>query len=159
MIIQNNFSNSKWYLKSLPFKFPLDICHIINTQPISIVHNTRPNNEIWNITNDGIFTTKSAYNAFTIQNNNSEIDQSNVRNLPNFTLIWSIQCHPRESLFHWQAYRKILPIKINLIKTKCVPDNTCPLCNNCPETHCHILSDYLIIKPHMDQFKHIFKLL
>lgn len=118
----------EWKINDLPFQLTSEIIFHINATPIN--HNSCPTSDklIWNLTNNGKFTTKPTYHfIFNIsQKQPSHLTQTST---PNSLWIWKTACHHREISFLWQAYRQSLPTNINLFKIMCISNPLCSLCN------------------------------
>lgn len=122
-------ATSVWNLNSLPFNLPqaitdqilsiaLPLCPIETTDGIS-----------WNLTHDGLFSLKSAYNTQIPPNPQHK----------NMLWLWKSPCNQREFFFTWKWYNKGIRTTVRLNKINIIPSPIYPLCQIQNETVKHAL--------------------
>lgn len=170
-VINNNRS---WDVRKLPFSLPNNITLQIASKPLSQKNNPLEDTLSWTLTENGSFTTKTAYLKI-IQRSESPSNTpltitthtttSQTTTTFTYSWLWKNKAHPRENLFIWQSYLKGLPINKSLKKRLNHISDICPLCNSSPESHAHILKDCPItmhlwesLNPPQDFFNMVYKI-
>lgn len=90
---------------------------------------------IWNRSNDGSYTVKSAYQmALT-----NLVDRSHLRSDGDWSFIWKLKVPPRVKLFLWRSCREALPTRVQLNGRGVPCPITCVLCDKELENMWHLI--------------------
>lgn len=97
-IIKKYTDSSKWKTDDLPFHLTPEILLEIHAHPFAHSTNPTPDKEIWKLTNNGNFTTKSAYH-FIYSLSNKNLSRQTQEENTNLYWICRTPGHPREVFF------------------------------------------------------------
>lgn len=131
---QNNL-NHVWNLNQLPFPLPPSLTQKILNTTLPLASNDIKDSIFWNLTANGLFTTKSVYCWISSLNSNC----LNSNSSSNEKRIWKTPCNTREQFFIWQVLHEGLPTFEGLFKRNITSSANCLLCNCNTETTIHIL--------------------
>lgn len=135
-IISLSNGNPSWNLESFPFPIPLSLAQKNYGTALPLFPHGCHDSIYWNLTLDGIFLVKSAYNFLICKRNNNN-------NVSNYHWLWKAFCNTREIFFVWKAFNYGLPTSFSLHKRNIIPSPICPRCNSSVETTKHTLRDCL----------------
>ncbi|PKI45565.1 hypothetical protein CRG98_034083 [Punica granatum] len=121
--------NCEWNFFSLPFDLPQSIRASIQGLPTSLSHDT-PDSIIWGLSNDGNFSTKSAYLLHYDHLEPSE---------DTWDWLWKCPTLPRIQYFTWLCHKDRLPTASLLAQRGLAISPLCPHCPSEPKTIDHIL--------------------
>lgn len=96
---------------------------------------------VWNGTQEGKYTVKSAYNFIKDDTESAQGNQATSSFQPSPSLwkdIWNLHTSPKIRIFMWNMCQNALPTKDNLFQRKVSPDPLCPLCHYERETVEHL---------------------
>ncbi|XP_028057939.1 uncharacterized protein LOC114261825 [Camellia sinensis] len=88
-------SNSSW---RWPTSIPVDICDLIQSTPQALIPRSSPDKLMWTLSTDGLFSIKSAWNAWRVSF--EKVEWSN--------LVWSAVTVPKASFITWLAIQNRL---------------------------------------------------
>lgn len=85
---------------------------------------------VWTVTNDGYFTTKSAY-EFVMRCSTASSPSSSTHGVPNgfLNLLWSSKAIPRCKDLVWRVCSEVLPVKEVLVPRGLELDVACMFCD------------------------------
>lgn len=128
-----------WDMQRVKEFFPDSIVKEILTHPLSLYPNS--NKLVWTANKLGTYTIKSGYKCI---NNPADpaISQnpSSSYQIPKslWQEIWSLPTSPKIRFLLWNICSNSLPTKANLYRREMIPDPTCQICGQAPETTEHI---------------------
>ena len=104
----------------------------ISRQQSSFISSMGKDCMVWLAEPHGHYTTKSAYNFYTIPSTANWY--GNI-----YKKIWKLKIPPRASVFCWRLLKNRLPTKDNLLRRNInIQDQNCPLCGNAQEDVGHL---------------------
>lgn len=110
----------------------------IMTIPLS--RNRREDKRTWRLTDNGLFTVKSAYHMAVAKFSRIHDNRPSSSMVPReWKKIWSLKVAPRVKMFVWRACTGSLPSKVNLCRRGCHIDPICALCGETKESIDHLL--------------------
>lgn len=128
-----------WKYHKITEIFDSQISEEIQATTLSIF--ARPDRLIWTGHNSGEYKTKNGYYKLQAANTSKiECHASSSYQVPQqlWTEIWHLQTTPRIRHFMWSLCNEGLPTRANLYRRKIIPEPTCPLCSQFPETSEHL---------------------
>jgi len=127
-----------WNLDLIKSEFLAHEAEIIFGIPLSI-HNT-PDKQVWFPSNQGVFTTRSAYKLLTLAKRLSLPNCSDSeRRSQMWKGIWSLQVLHKIKYLMWKATNEAIPTLYNLWRQQVVQSVSCPSCNSACEDTIHAL--------------------
>lgn len=127
----------KWNLNSFPFTLPSTIFEHITSIALSLHPTGALDGLYWNLTRDGIFSLKYAYNSLTPS---SPDDQ-------NMLWLWKTACNQRGKIFVWKCNNKGISTAVRLNKANILPSPKRSLYQTQNETVRHVLRDCSKVNP------------
>ena len=109
----------------------------INSIPIS--QTNQPDVQIWQGTNTGMFSMKSAYHLAKEMEMRGNLEGSDkIKESILWKTIWKLNIPNAIKDFLWRACHNLLPTKENLFRQKVVNEPLCPICEKELETVFHV---------------------
>ncbi|KAJ1395940.1 Reverse transcriptase zinc-binding domain [Sesbania bispinosa] len=99
---------------------------------VSAIPNSQGDKLVWGMTQNGIFSTKSAYSVITEKSSSN----SNL-----WKVIWKNDLPQRVRCFLWLLAKGGLATNSFIFKRKIAPSDCCSRCNLSPETVIHVMRD------------------
>ncbi|XVF38280.1 hypothetical protein REPUB_Repub20aG0087100 [Reevesia pubescens] len=124
-------SNGSWDSSSIFSQVPVDIALQIFGYPLPRVQNQK-DRQIWRLTSNGSFTSKSAY---------VDLLPSYPNNFSKLGWIWHLPAPSRWLHFLWLVCRNRLPTNELRQRWGISSNASCPVCNASEETILHVLRD------------------
>ena len=90
----------------------------------------------WSSSPNGIFDLKDAYTPTSIQ------EGDNISEMIDGDWVWKVTTIPKIQCFIWQCLDRSIPVREVLHARGMEVPQTCPICNEGPETILHCLRDY-----------------
>ncbi|OVA01252.1 Reverse transcriptase zinc-binding domain [Macleaya cordata] len=118
-----------WNRSKLHMHFDQSFIERIVAIPLSSA--TSRDRRAWELTRDGVFTSKSAYFGLRTQRNQTSEEI--------WKAIWRTKLPHRIQLFIWKGAKNAIPVRDILYKRMNIGDNRCPRCNQDTETVIHAL--------------------
>jgi len=127
-----------WNIELINSLFMPEEAKVIASMPLC--YSLPPDKLVWQGTNDGVFSVKSAYHMGMDSNSRSKGSASCV-SLENriWKVIWALEVPNSVKMFMWRACNDLLPTKCNLLKRKMMDESVCPYCCREEETVVHVL--------------------
>lgn len=95
---------------------------------------------VWNCTNDGVFSVRSAYHlGMEIRDRFRGGSSTMAQGQDLWKILWNLHVPNTVKHFLWRACNNLLPTMANLLQRKVVTDSKCPCCEREEESVIHAL--------------------